>query len=242
MSTIGERLRIARDKSGLKQTQVKERTNINNKTLSGYENNVSQPDPETLVVLADLYEVKYEWLFAGKGEMLDSQVSKIKIDGNSTYPKLTTNYEQNIWNRFKKYVTRKDELSDKANKYQLIATEREELNKLIAFFEDDSDSFDVEEMIELDELRKINDQKANSIGSNLAKFINKVIVAGQEITLTLEELMIFEELKKHPIMFNDLETNPEAKVKELIQLYKVNKAFLEEDTEELGEGFGELED
>lgn len=76
MTTIGERLRIARDKSGLKQTQVKERTNINNKTLSGYENNVSQPDTETLVTLAELYEVSFEWLFAGKGELRKSRTTE----------------------------------------------------------------------------------------------------------------------------------------------------------------------
>lgn len=71
---------------------------------------------------------------------------------------------------------------------------------------------------------------------------NRVIVAGQEITLTPDELKVFEELKKHPIMFHDLATNPEQKVKELIKLYKMKKMFLEEEDEEYGEGFGELED
>lgn len=69
MSTLGERLRIARERKGLKQTQVKEKTNINNKTLSGYENNVSEPDTNTLVKLADLYEVSYRWLLTGKGDI-----------------------------------------------------------------------------------------------------------------------------------------------------------------------------
>ena len=71
---------------------------------------------------------------------------------------------------------------------------------------------------------------------------NKVTVAGQEINLSIEELKVFEELKKHPIMFNDLATDPETKVKELIKLYKMKKMFLEEDKEEYGSGFGELED
>jgi len=69
MTTLGERLRIARERMGLKQTQVKDRTNVNNKTLSGYENNVSDPDTNTLVTLADLYGVSYEWLLTGTGEM-----------------------------------------------------------------------------------------------------------------------------------------------------------------------------
>lgn len=70
MQTLGERLRIARQKSGLRQTQVKDRTNINNKTLSGYENNVSEPDMNTLAVLTELYGVSYKWLLTGEGEMI----------------------------------------------------------------------------------------------------------------------------------------------------------------------------
>lgn len=72
---------------------------------------------------------------------------------------------------------------------------------------------------------------------------NKVTVAGHEITLTREELKVFEELKKHPIMFNDLASDPEKKIKELIKLYKMKKMFFEEDDEEYGvDGFGDLED
>lgn len=64
MKTIGERLRYAREKKNLKQKQVMELTKgrINNKTLSGYENGVSEPDIETLKILSDLYEVSIDWL------------------------------------------------------------------------------------------------------------------------------------------------------------------------------------
>lgn len=65
MPTVGERLRRARERKNLKQIQVMEKTGINNKTLSGYENNVSEPDLHTLNVLADLYEVPMEY-FTGK--------------------------------------------------------------------------------------------------------------------------------------------------------------------------------
>ena len=72
--------------------------------------------------------------------------------------------------------------------------------------------------------------------------LNTVTIAGQEINLSIEELRVFEELRKHPIMFSDLALDPEAKVKELIKLYKMKKMFLEDDAEEYGDGFGELED
>lgn len=63
MSSLGERLRTAREKSGFKQTQVFEKTKINNKTLSRYENDGSEPDKDTLTILADLYGVSIDWLY-----------------------------------------------------------------------------------------------------------------------------------------------------------------------------------
>ncbi len=66
METLGDRLKLARKQAGLKQIQVAERTRINNKTLSGYENNVSEPDINTLSTLADLYEVSLQWLSTGR--------------------------------------------------------------------------------------------------------------------------------------------------------------------------------
>ncbi|HBZ09158.1 MAG TPA: XRE family transcriptional regulator [Bacillus bacterium] len=70
---------------------------------------------------------------------------------------------------------------------------------------------------------------------------NEVTVAGQKITLSPEELKLFEELKKNPVLFHDLASNPEQKIKELIKLYKMKKILLEDDQEE-ADGFGELED
>lgn len=54
---------MAREKKGFKQTQVKEKTGIHNKTLSGYENGVSEPDVQTLNLLSDLYDVSMDWLY-----------------------------------------------------------------------------------------------------------------------------------------------------------------------------------
>ncbi|PKG23921.1 helix-turn-helix domain-containing protein [Niallia nealsonii] len=77
-----------------------------------------------------------------------------------------------------------------------------------------------------------------------SKDIAKIIVAGEEITLTAEEYKVFEELKKHPILFHDLAKNPEKKIKELIKLQKAKNLFLDDDDEEenRGDGFGEFED
>ncbi|KIL78043.1 helix-turn-helix domain-containing protein [Bacillus badius] len=71
---------------------------------------------------------------------------------------------------------------------------------------------------------------------------NKVTVAGQDIMLTMEELLVFNELKKYPMAFHDLSTNPEKKVKQLIKMYDFIKKELDDDEDEGKDGFGELED
>lgn len=62
MSSLGDRLKEARERKNLNQIQVYERTKINNKTLSRYENGGSEPDIATLKTLASLYEVSVDWL------------------------------------------------------------------------------------------------------------------------------------------------------------------------------------
>lgn len=61
---------------------------------------------------------------------------------------------------------------------------------------------------------------------------NKILVAGQEVTLSPEELKLFEELKKHPVVFHDLASDPEKKIKELIKLYKMKKILEDDDDDE----------
>ena len=81
MKTIGERLRYARERKNLKQKQVMEITGgrINNKTLSGYEDGVSEPDIETLKILSDLYEVSIDWL-SGNDHVIREARSNYTID------------------------------------------------------------------------------------------------------------------------------------------------------------------
>lgn len=59
---IGIFFKTAREHAGLKQVDVKKYTNINNKTLSNWENNVSRPSPEDLRTLAKLYKTSVDYL------------------------------------------------------------------------------------------------------------------------------------------------------------------------------------
>ena len=54
---LGERLRIARKSKGLTQKQVYKLSGIGDTTISNYENDLSSPDPETLKLLCELYEI-----------------------------------------------------------------------------------------------------------------------------------------------------------------------------------------
>ena len=58
MRELGPALRQARERRELTQTEVMAMTGINNKTLSGYENGVSEPDLQTLTTLLRLYQVQ----------------------------------------------------------------------------------------------------------------------------------------------------------------------------------------
>lgn len=59
---IAEGLKDAREYSGLKQTEVKAKINLNNKSISNWENGVSFPSIELLIALADLYGVSLDRL------------------------------------------------------------------------------------------------------------------------------------------------------------------------------------
>jgi transcriptional regulator with XRE-family HTH domain len=61
------KLKKAREDKGLLQIEVEAITNIKRSTLSGYEIGRTQPDLETLAILADLYGVSIDWLLGTKG-------------------------------------------------------------------------------------------------------------------------------------------------------------------------------
>lgn len=91
---------------------------------------------------------------------------------------------------------------------------------------------------------KIDYEELMRVAGYIEEAEEDVSVAGKDIKLTADELKVFEELKKHPILFHDLATDPEKKVKELIKLYRMKQMLLddEDDDEDPGDGFGEIED
>ena len=60
MKDIGKILKNARENKEYTQKQVMELTGIHRKSLSGYENNVAEPDLSTFATLANLYGMLVE--------------------------------------------------------------------------------------------------------------------------------------------------------------------------------------
>lgn len=81
MKTLGDRLRNARERKNLSQIEASKCSGINNKTISNYENNVSSPDPDTLIIFADLYETSVDYLL-GRTEIINEQKNETKAYHN----------------------------------------------------------------------------------------------------------------------------------------------------------------
>ena len=62
MITFAERLKELREKRGLLQKAVASDLNIGNTTLSNYEQNVSSPNPEMLIAIADYFDTTVDYL------------------------------------------------------------------------------------------------------------------------------------------------------------------------------------
>lgn len=59
---IGDRLRLARERKNLRQNRVAQQLGIHNSTLAKYESGGREPDAESLIKLAELYEVSVTWI------------------------------------------------------------------------------------------------------------------------------------------------------------------------------------
>lgn len=66
MKGLGNRLKQARNKRGLTQTQAGDAVGISYGTLSGYERDYRNPDHETLIKLSELYQVSVSWLLGAE--------------------------------------------------------------------------------------------------------------------------------------------------------------------------------
>jgi len=80
MSTLGRRLKAARERMGWTQTYVCKKLGIPNSTLSGYERDYRNPDPELLAKLAELYEVSTDYLLGRTDDPKRTVLDEVEVD------------------------------------------------------------------------------------------------------------------------------------------------------------------
>ncbi len=85
MTILAERLRLLREKRGLKQKAVAADINIGNTTLSNYEKGVSSPNPEILVLLADYFSTSADYLLGRTDDPSSDSYSMTDSDRRLVY-------------------------------------------------------------------------------------------------------------------------------------------------------------
>jgi transcriptional regulator with XRE-family HTH domain len=97
MSSVGERLRLAREQAGLSQGQVARKLEMHRPTISEIEAGRRRVTPEELMTFASLYEVGLAWLMGSEeaDTQLDDRVllaarelAKLKSDDLETILRL----------------------------------------------------------------------------------------------------------------------------------------------------------
>lgn len=80
METIGDRIKYARKKKGLTQTDIKEKTGISSGNLSDIENNKSFPSAQALISLKRELGVTIDWILTGEEPVQKEQPPKYQPD------------------------------------------------------------------------------------------------------------------------------------------------------------------
>lgn len=69
--SFAAKLKKARQNTGFTQREVSKETEIPQSTLANYEVDRTEPDIETLGILADFYGVSVDWLLGTQGRKTD---------------------------------------------------------------------------------------------------------------------------------------------------------------------------
>lgn len=110
MKDIGAVLKNARENKEFTQKQVMELTGINKKSLSGYENNVAEPDLQTFATLIDLYDLSADEVLEISTSAPSLLLSKKESSLLSTFNKLDFQHQEEtllLLRTLTKYLTQK---------------------------------------------------------------------------------------------------------------------------------------
>jgi transcriptional regulator with XRE-family HTH domain len=71
-ATFGDRVAAAREAAGMTQAQLARRLGVKKITLTGWEQDLSEPRANKLTMMAGLLNVSMGWLLTGEGEGMDA--------------------------------------------------------------------------------------------------------------------------------------------------------------------------
>ncbi|MEX0305455.1 MAG: helix-turn-helix domain-containing protein [Leisingera sp.] len=74
-ATFGDRVAAAREAAGMSQAQLARRLGIKKATLTGWEQDLSEPRANKLTMLAGVLNVSMSWLLTGEGEGMSEPAS-----------------------------------------------------------------------------------------------------------------------------------------------------------------------
>ena len=101
MEHIGEILRSSREDHFLTQKKVMELTGINRKTLSGYENNVAEPDLDTFARLLRLYQLSADEVLGIKTSTPSHfSLSRCELKMLTLFQKFDTSHQEELLIQF----------------------------------------------------------------------------------------------------------------------------------------------
>ena len=75
---FSQRLKKAREDTGFTQRKIERETGIKQSTIASYETGRTEPDIETLGILADFYEVDLNWIVGTKGKKSEDNYQYIR--------------------------------------------------------------------------------------------------------------------------------------------------------------------
>lgn len=110
MKDIGAVLKNARENKEFTQKQVMELTGINKKSLSGYENNVAEPDLQTFATLINLYGLSADEVLEISTSTPSLLLSKKESSLLSTFNKLDFQHQEEtllLLRTLTRYLTQK---------------------------------------------------------------------------------------------------------------------------------------
>ena len=78
-ATFGDRVAGARDVAGMNQAQLARRLGVKKSTLSGWEQDLSEPRANKLSMMAGLLNVSIKWLITGEGDGMSQPGDEIIV-------------------------------------------------------------------------------------------------------------------------------------------------------------------